>query len=135
MEQMETFGKFVATLRKKKGMTQLELADKLGVTDKAVSKWERNLSFPDVAILPELAEILNISLDELMQRRTSGQTGAKSFKGKGMISLALKQMPCAIGVLVVVLSIIKIIDIYSGFCLLGIALICIGAYLLLNNNK
>lgn len=135
MEQVETFGKVVATLRKKNGMTQLELADKLGVTDKAVSKWERNLSFPDVAILPELAEILNVSLDELMQRRVAEQTDAKSFKGKKIISLALKQLPCAIGVLVAALSIFKRIDIYSGFCLLGIALICIGAYLLLNDNK
>lgn len=135
MEQIETFGKVVATLRKKNGMTQLELADKLGVTDKAVSKWERNLSFPDVAILPELAEILNVSLDELMQRRAAEQTDTKSFKGKKIISLALKQLPCAIGVLVAALSIFKRIDIYSGFCLLGIALICIGAYLLLNDNK
>lgn len=135
MEHIETFGRVVATLRKKNGMTQLELADKLGVTDKAVSKWERNLSFPDVAILPELAEILNVSLDELMQGRMAVQPDAKSFKGKGMISLALKQMPCAIGVLVVVLSILKRIDIYSGFCLLGTGLICIGVYLLLNNNK
>lgn len=50
-------------------MTQLELADKMGVTDKAVSKWERDLSCPDVNSIPKLAEIFEISVDELMQVR------------------------------------------------------------------
>lgn len=51
----ETFGTMVAGLRKEKGMTQLELAEKMGVTDKAVSKWERDLSFPDVSSIPKLS--------------------------------------------------------------------------------
>ena len=45
--ERETFGKRIANLRRENGMTQLELAEKMGVTDKAVSKWERNLSLPD----------------------------------------------------------------------------------------
>lgn len=48
-------------------MTQKELADKLNITDKAVSKWERGLSFPDISILIPLAEILNISLYDLLK--------------------------------------------------------------------
>ena len=63
----QTFGTMIATLRKEQGMTQLELAEKMGVTDKAVSKWERDLSFPDVNSIPKLAEIFNVSVDELMQ--------------------------------------------------------------------
>ena len=63
----QTFGNMVATLRKQNGMTQLELAEKMGVTDKAVSKWERDLSFPDVNSIPKLAEIFDITVDELMQ--------------------------------------------------------------------
>ena len=51
----ETFGNMVAVLRKERGMTQLELAEKMGVTDKAVSKWERDLSFPDVSSIPKLS--------------------------------------------------------------------------------
>ena len=63
----QTFGSMIAAFRKEQGMTQLELAEKMGVTDKAVSKWERDLSFPDVNSLPKLAEIFNVSIDELMQ--------------------------------------------------------------------
>ena len=60
----------ISTLRKEKGMTQLELAEKMGVTDKAVSKWERDLSFPDINSIPKLAEVFGISVDELMQIKT-----------------------------------------------------------------
>lgn len=53
-----SMGEIISTLRKEKGMTQKELADTLGITDKAVSKWERDVSFPDTATIPKLAEIL-----------------------------------------------------------------------------
>ena len=66
----ESFGGMIAALRKEKGMTQLDLATKMGVTDKAVSKWERDLSFPDVASLPLLAEVLGVTVDELLQAKT-----------------------------------------------------------------
>ena len=48
-------GKRIADLRKAQGMTQAQLAEKLGITDKAVSKWERGLSNPDVTLLPDVA--------------------------------------------------------------------------------
>ena len=48
----KTLGMLISETRKQKGMTQLELAEKMGVTDKAVSKWERDLSCPDVSSLP-----------------------------------------------------------------------------------
>lgn len=59
-------GKFIAKKRKSMNMTQNELAKKIHITDKAVSKWERGLSFPDISILIPLAEILNISLYDLL---------------------------------------------------------------------
>ena len=65
--EKQTIGSMIAELRKKQGMTQAELAEKLGITDKAVSKWERDLSFPDVNSIPKLAEIFNVTVDELMQ--------------------------------------------------------------------
>lgn len=58
-------GKFIAGLRKEKNMTQEQLAEKMGVSINAVSKWERGLSFPDVSILQELCSTLGISLNEL----------------------------------------------------------------------
>lgn len=56
----------ICRLRKSKGMTQKQLAQKLGVTDKAVSKWERGINYPDIELLKPLAEILEISVAALL---------------------------------------------------------------------
>ncbi|MDO5401483.1 MAG: helix-turn-helix transcriptional regulator [Eubacteriales bacterium] len=61
------FGIFLAALRKEKGWTQQELAARLNVTDKAVSKWERGAGFPDIKTLEPLADALGVSLLELMR--------------------------------------------------------------------
>lgn len=60
------FGKFIKELRKEKNMTQKELAEKLYLTDKAISKWERGLSFPDITILNSISEIFNVSVTEIL---------------------------------------------------------------------
>lgn len=62
----EAMGKFIASLRKEKNMTQKDLADKLYVSDRAVSKWERGLNFPDITLLKKLSEVLGVSLTELL---------------------------------------------------------------------
>lgn len=62
----EKFGAFVALCRKEKNMTQLDLAQELKVTDKAVSRWERGKGFPDISLLVPLAEALDITVLELM---------------------------------------------------------------------
>ena len=67
-------GKFIASLRKAKGLTQQELGDKLFVTNKAVSKWERGLSFPDITILQKLANILEVDVVEIL----CGERGDKA---------------------------------------------------------
>ncbi len=63
------FGSFVAELRKEKDWTQKELAEKLFVSDKAVSKWERGLSLPDIQLLIPLAEIMGVTVTELLEGR------------------------------------------------------------------
>lgn len=63
-------GNFIAEKRKEKGLTQKELAEKIGVTDKAVSKWERGLGCPDVSILEVLASTLDVSILEILKGRT-----------------------------------------------------------------
>ena len=65
----EEFGTFITQLRKEKGLMQKDIAEKLYVSDKAVSKWERGLSIPDVALLVPLAELLGVTVTELLECR------------------------------------------------------------------
>ena len=65
MDQLK-IGKFIADCRKRKNLTQMQLAEKLGITDKAVSKWERGVAMPDTLIMLELCDILGISVNELL---------------------------------------------------------------------
>lgn len=122
----QTFGSTLAALRKEKGMTQLELAQSMGVTDKAVSKWERNLSFPDVASLPRLAEQLGVSVDELLEAKTSAQEEPARNKVRSLIELVLKAVALAMGVGVTALSIMDEVEPRNALCLLGIGLACLA---------
>ena len=63
----EKIGKFIAILRKQKGLTQTELADRLNITDRAVSKWERGKGCPDISLLEDLSKILDVSIIELLK--------------------------------------------------------------------
>lgn len=65
----ETLGRRIARLRLEYGMTQERLAMKMGVTAQAVSKWENDLSAPDIMLLPELARTLGVTVDELLEGR------------------------------------------------------------------
>lgn len=65
MDQIK-IGKFIQELRKQKNLTQITLAEKLGITDKAISKWERGVAMPDTSIMVELCEILGVSVNELL---------------------------------------------------------------------
>ena len=60
-------GKFICSLRKENGLTQKELAEKLNVTDKAVSKWETGRSAPDISLLEKLSQILDVSVVEILK--------------------------------------------------------------------
>lgn len=64
---MDTIGKRISEHRKKKNLKQDELAEMLGVSPQAVSKWENDLSCPDISLLPELSRILGVSIDEIVQ--------------------------------------------------------------------
>lgn len=123
-----SLGSTIAALRKERGMTQLELAGQLGVTDKAVSKWERGLSCPDLYTFPRLAEILGASVEELMQvspvpPKPAGRTAA-------LLSLIFKAVVCAMGAAVTSLAVMGALDTRTGFSLLGIGLLSAGIALL-----
>lgn len=124
----KSMGELISALRREKGMTQKELADKLNITDKAVSKWERDVACPDTMTIPKLAGILGISVEELMNARSTPITG---HKGAGfLVNIILKAVPLAMGVAVIVTSLLGELDMKSGFTMLGIGLACIGVYML-----
>ena len=60
------FGGFIRSLRLNSSMTQKQLAEKLGISDKAISKWERGLSCPDISLLSELADLFRVSIEDLL---------------------------------------------------------------------
>ena len=65
-ENFSKMPQFISELRKEKKLTQKDLAEQLGVTDKAVSKWERGLSCPDISLLSKLSQALDITINELL---------------------------------------------------------------------
>ena len=65
MDQLR-IGKFIAECRKEKRLTQMQLAEQLGITDKAISKWERGIAMPDSSIMLDVCRILGISVNELL---------------------------------------------------------------------
>ena len=119
-----SIGSLISSRRKEKNMTQNELALKLNVTDKAVSKWERDICFPDVALLPEIAEILDLNLEDLIlgRKRTSSN----------LFDLVLTAVSFAMGTAVFILSVLERLGFSNdsvqsidllGMCGLGIILI------------
>lgn len=125
-----TIGSVICEMRKSRGMTQADLAEKLGVTDKAVSKWERGISCPDIALLPQIATIFDISLEQLMRVNSkTTQAGGKSGI-KNIISLILKAVPIGAGISLVAMSVMKVIDVYEGLTLAGIGISCLAIYLI-----
>ncbi len=66
MLDQEKTGAFIAGIRKQRGMTQKKLAEKLGLSDKTISKWETGHGFPDISVIPDLCRELGISANELL---------------------------------------------------------------------
>lgn len=125
---MNTMGEIIAARRKELGMTQKELAAKLNVTDKAVSKWERGLAFPDISSIPQLAEVLDVSVAELMDAQSDEKQEEAPMKEtfKEMMDLILRVVPLGMGVAVAVLSVMKQLDANAGLGMLGIGLFCLA---------
>lgn len=86
----EKFGEFVCKLRKEKGMTQEDLGNKLHLTNKAISKWERGLSFPDICILQEIAKALDVSVLELLNGERNTEASISSDVANRIIEDTVK---------------------------------------------
>lgn len=85
-------GENIATLRRAAGLTQEMLADSLGVTAQAVSKWERQISCPDVSLLPAMAEIFGVGIDELFfggETDSSTRIDALPWEDDGRVRIAV----------------------------------------------
>lgn len=119
----QTMGSLIAALRKENNMTQAELAARMNVTDKAVSKWERDLCCPDTALLPTLAETLGITVEELLYARRAREAPSEAQR---ILGIVLKAVPLAMGVALVMLSMLDHLEADSIGPLAGIAIFCLA---------
>ena len=87
---MESFGQRFLRLRKEKKLTQEDIAKKLNITAQSVSKWENDNSYPDVAILGDIASIFNITVDELLGREVKTTAILEEHERKDINKLVLK---------------------------------------------
>ncbi len=90
----ERIGKFILECRKEKGLTQEQLAEKLGISDRAVSKWERGLNMPDVSLFESLCMELNISINELISGKKIKNDDYKRIAEQNLIVLFLDRKKC-----------------------------------------
>ena len=120
----------IIRLRKKNGWSQEELADKMNIYRQAVSKWERDLSFPDISSIPKLAEIFEVSVDELIQVKTETKENIGKNKVDVIVDTALKGIGVAMGIAVTVLSVLGVLETNSAFVMLGIGLASVSISLL-----
>lgn len=69
----EKTGEYIRALRKNKGWTQMQLAEQLHISDKAVSKWERGISFPDIELMEELAQVFQVDVADIIRGEEAGR--------------------------------------------------------------
>lgn len=87
----EAIGKFIADCRKEKNLTQMQLAEKLNITNRAVSKWETGKSCPDVSIMLELCDILGITVNELLSGERITMENYKKKAEENLMELQAKK--------------------------------------------
>ena len=132
----KTFSDIIVELRKEKGLTQQEIAKKLNITDKAVSKWERGLSYPDITSISKLAKTLDVESSYLIDLCKKEENPYQNKEDINNIkNLTLNGISVAMGVSVVVLNILNKINIKDSTTMLGIGLTCISILFLSNSKK
>lgn len=122
--EKKTLGTFLSALRRAKGMTQRELAEKLNVSDKAVSRWERDESAPDLTLIPVIAEIFDVTSDELLRgarRSDSDSPERTALRTEKQLQRLLKDtktkfyIRCSISVAIALLGLIAAVIGNTGF--------------------
>ena len=122
----KNIGERIRALRTALGMTQGDLAKKMNVTDKAVSKWERGLSRPDIDSIPKLAEVLGTTVEELCSASAKKQRS----QADEILCIALLGIGLAMGICVAVTAILGQADAVSSAAMLGIGMSSLSLYLL-----
>lgn len=134
----KTMGQIISNRRKALEMTRSELAEKMGITDKAASKWERDLSCPDVSSIPQLAEVLGASLEELLSVERTIPAEERSLWSRigGIVDLVLLAVGLAEGAAITASAVMGMMGERSGFfAMLGIGMSCFGIYLLRQRDR
>ena len=144
----QTMGEFIATLRKAKGYTQQQVADALGVSNKTVSVWETDRAYPDIMTLPALAELLGVTVDELLKGERSLENGEvtpdiseksrKDILKRKLLGVSLKNtvLLCTGLALVLIFTVAVLLTAFAGLpkwaiilffvmCLLGVVTVYI----------
>jgi len=152
--EKNTIGQFIAVLRKANGLTQQEVADRLNVSNKAVSRWERDECAPDISLLPAIAEMFGVTCDELLKgerskseesaRNTNGKNKQKQIKSLVVRSVTqYKGMACIVTA-VAAIGLICMLGISYGYCrpIIGFAVMlffevdaCVLALLAINRQN
>ncbi|MCQ2431999.1 MAG: helix-turn-helix domain-containing protein [Clostridia bacterium] len=146
MDQI-TIGKFIARKRKELNLTQEQLAEKLGVSNKTISKWETGKSMPDYGIISSLCETLGITLPELMDGEAAAEQSIRTYDDAQILDLIKRvqdmeaqknslhgTVVAAMGMALTAMSFgiegSNLRDFLSGFCIgLGAVMMIIGIYL------
>ncbi len=119
-------GNTIAKLRKEQNMTQQQLAEKLNVTDKAVSKWERGLSYPDITSISKLAKILNVDSSYLID--LCKKENPYKQDNNHLIDTILIIIPFALSIALIVLNILNKITLEEKINLVIISTLSISIY-------
>lgn len=124
----KNMGDLILKLRKEQNMTQKELAEKLNITDKAVSKWERGITCPDINTIPMLAKTLGITSEELLNIKQQAKSVSSNKKEeiKNIKKLIFKALALGMGVATFVLSILGDLQTEQAITFLSIGLIALA---------
>lgn len=118
MDQIK-IGKFISSLRKEKGYTQQDLADKLNVSNKSISRWENGKTMPDLSIIPDLCKVLGISINELFcGERLASDEYQKKFEENIIINMdLLKKKIKKISKILVLTILVMFVLVFGGLLL------------------
>lgn len=139
MNENKTFSDVMVELRKKQNLTQQDIANKLHITDKAVSKWERGLSYPDITSISKLASILGVDSSYLIDLCKSEDNpysnNDKKEKIKKLIQLILKAIGLAMGISVTVLNLMEQLSVRDSIIMISLGLTALSLYSFIEHQE